>query len=252
MLTKRIIPCLDVKDGRTVKGINFEGLRDAGDPVALGHLYSKQGADELIYLDISATNEKRETFSELVKKIAGACAIPFTVGGGINTVQDVDRLLKSGADKVTINSAAVKNPALIDLLAREFGSQCIVLAIDAKFDAANQWLVHTHGGKQQSQKELFSWAQEAEQRGAGEIMFTSMNHDGTKNGFAIEALKELNEKVSLPVIASGGAGNLDHFVDVFTEGHADAALAASVFHYGEITLSNLKKHLRENNIAVRT
>lgn len=250
MLTKRIIPCLDVKDGRTVKGINFEGLRDAGDPVALGHLYSKQGADELIYLDISATHERRATFSELVKKIAAACAIPFTVGGGINTVQDVDRLLKAGADKVTVNSAAVINPALIDLLAREFGSQCIVLAIDAKLEDG-QWLVYTHGGKQQTKKELFSWAQEAEQRGAGEIMFTSMNHDGTKNGFAIQALRQLNEKVTMPVIASGGAGNLGHFVDVFKQGHADAALAASVFHFGEITLSNLKTHLRENNIPVR-
>lgn len=250
MLTKRIIPCLDVKDGRTVKGINFESLRDAGDPVELGHLYAEQGADELIYLDISATNEKRETFSELVKRIASACTIPFTVGGGINTIQDVDRLLKAGADKVTINSAAVRNPNLINALSSEFGSQCIVLAIDAK-QIDDNWKVYTHGGKKQSEKELFGWAMEAEDRGAGEIMFTSMNHDGTKNGFALNALSELNEKTSIPIIASGGAGELNHFVDVFTVGKADAALAASVFHFGEITLSDLKKHLKENNIVIR-
>lgn len=250
MLTKRIIPCLDVKDGRTVKGINFESLRDAGDPVELGHLYAEQGADELIYLDISATNEKRETFSELVTRIASACTIPFTVGGGINTIQDVDRLLKAGADKVTINSAAVNNPDLINMLSAEFGSQCIVLAIDAKL-TGDKWMVHTHGGKKQTEKELFTWAQEAEDRGAGEIMFTSMNHDGTKNGFALEALRELNEKTTIPIIASGGAGTLNHFVDAFKVGKADAALAASVFHFGEITLADLKNHLKENNIAVR-
>jgi cyclase len=250
LLTKRIIPCLDVKDGRTVKGVNFESLRDAGDPVELGHLYSKQGADELIYLDISATDENRETFSGLVKKIASACSIPFTVGGGINTIQDVDRLLKAGADKVTVNSAAVNNPELINLLAREFGSQCIVLAIDAK-QIGDQWLVYTHGGKNQTEKELFNWAIEAEQRGAGEIMFTSMNHDGTKNGFAVSALRELNEKTSIPIIASGGAGELSHFVDVFRDGMADAALAASVFHFEEIKLADLKKYLRGNNIAIR-
>lgn len=250
MLTKRIIPCLDVKDGRTVKGINFESLRDAGDPVELGHLYSEQGADELIYLDISATNEKRETFSELVKRIASACSIPFTVGGGINTIQDVDRLLKAGADKVTINSAAVIDPDLINILSGEFGSQCIVLAIDAKL-ANDKWMVHTHGGKKSTEKELFSWAVEAEDRGAGEIMFTSMNHDGTKNGFALKALSELNEKTSIPIIASGGAGELNHFVDAFKVGKADAALAASVFHFGEILLPDLKKYLMENNIAVR-
>lgn len=250
MLTKRIIPCLDVKDGRTVKGINFEGLRDAGDPVALGHLYAQQGADELIYLDISATNEKRETFSSLVTKIAAACAIPFTVGGGINTIQDVARLLKAGADKVTINSAAVENPALIDLLAKEFGSQCIVLALDAKLEGS-QWHVYTHGGKNKTEKKLFSWAVEAENRGAGEIMFTSMNHDGTKNGFAVEALRELSEQVSIPVIASGGAGNMGHFVDVFRKGKADAALAASVFHFGEITIADLKAHLKDNDIDIR-
>ena len=250
MLTKRIIPCLDVKDGRTVKGINFESLRDAGDPVARGHLYAEQGADELIYLDISATNEKRETFSELVTRIASACTIPFTVGGGINTIQDVDRLLKAGADKVTINSAAVNNPDLINKLSNEFGSQCIVLAVDAKL-SNHKWLVHTHGGKKQTDKELFQWAMEAEDRCAGEIMFTSMNHDGTKNGFALEALKALNEKTSISIIASGGAGELSHFVDVFEVGKADAALAASVFHFGEIKLPDLKMYLKKNNIAVR-
>ncbi len=250
MVTKRIIPCLDVKDGRTVKGINFESLRDAGDPVELGHLYSLEGADELIYLDISATNEKRETFSELVTRIASACNIPFTVGGGISTIQDVGRLLKAGADKVTINSAAVNDPDLINQLSSEFGSQCIVLAIDAK-QMDNKWNVYTHGGKKQTEKELFSWAMEAEDRGAGEIMFTSMNHDGTKNGFAVDALHELNQKVSLPVIASGGAGKLDHFVEAFTHGGADAVLAASVFHFGEIALADLKIHLRKNNIAIR-
>ena len=250
MLTKRIIPCLDVKDGRTVKGINFKSLRDAGDPVELGHLYADQGADELVYLDISATDEKRATFSHLVRDIAAACAIPFTVGGGINTVQDVDRLLKAGADKVTINSAAVRNPELINSLSREFGSQCIVLAIDAK-QVDGQWIVHTHGGKTPTEKELYNWATEAEDRGAGEIMFTSMDHDGTKNGFAIEALAKLNNKVSLPVIASGGAGQVSDFIDVFTDGHADAALAASVFHFGQITLADLKATLKENNIAIR-
>ena len=250
MLTKRIIPCLDVKDGRTVKGINFKSLRDAGDPVELGHLYADQGADELVYLDISATDEKRATFSHLVRDIAAACSIPFTVGGGINTVQDVDRLLKAGADKVTINSAAVRNPELINSLSREFGSQCIVLAIDAK-QINSQWIVHTHGGKTSTEKELYSWAVEAEERGAGEIMFTSMDHDGTKNGFAIEALALLNSKVNLPVIASGGAGKLSDFIDVFTDGHADAALAASVFHFGQITLPDLKATLKENNIAIR-
>lgn len=250
MLTKRIIPCLDVKDGRTVKGINFKSLRDAGDPVELGHLYADQGADELVYLDISATDEKRATFSHLVRDIATACSIPFTVGGGINTVQDVDRLLKAGADKVTINSAAVRNPELINSLSREFGSQCIVLAIDAK-QINSQWIVHTHGGKTSTEKELYSWAVEAEERGAGEIMFTSMDHDGTKNGYAIEALAKLNSKVNLPVIASGGAGKLSDFIDVFTDGHTDAALAASVFHFGQITLPDLKATLKENNIAIR-
>ncbi|MBZ0246074.1 MAG: imidazole glycerol phosphate synthase subunit HisF [Cyclobacteriaceae bacterium] len=250
MLTKRIIPCLDVKDGRTVKGINFEGLRDAGDPVALGALYAKQGADELVFLDISATNEGRGTFAELVREIAAECTIPFTVGGGINSVKDVDRLLKAGADKVSINSSAVKNPDLINELAKEFGSQCIVLAIDAQH-ANGDWMVYTHGGKKSTDKELYSWAREGEQRGAGEILFTSMNHDGTKNGFAIAALNELGKQVTIPIIASGGAGTMSHFVDVFKEGGADAALAASVFHFGEIAIPDLKSYLRDNDIAIR-
>lgn len=250
MLTKRIIPCLDVKDGRTVKGINFEGLRDAGDPVALGALYAKQGADELVFLDISATNEGRGTFAELVREIAVECTIPFTVGGGINSVKDVDRLLKAGADKVSINSSAVKNPDLINELAKEFGSQCIVLAIDAQH-ANGDWMVYTHGGKKSTDKELYSWAREGEQRGAGEILFTSMNHDGTKNGFAIAALNELGKQVTIPIIASGGAGTMSHFVDVFKEGGADAALAASVFHFGEIAIPDLKSYLRDNDIAIR-
>lgn len=250
MLTKRIIPCLDVKDGRTVKGINFKELRDAGDPVALGALYAQQGADELVFLDISATDEERKTFAELVKEIAAECTIPFTVGGGIKIIQDVERLLKAGADKVTINSSAVKNPDLINQLAREFGSQCIVLAIDAR-NVGDYWLVHTHGGKKETEKELFSWAREGELRGAGEILFTSMNHDGTKNGFAINALKELSKTVTVPIIASGGAGQMSHFVDVFKEGNADAALAASVFHFGEISLPDLKTYLRKNDVEVR-
>lgn len=250
MLTKRIIPCLDVKDGRTVKGINFEGLRDAGDPVALGALYAKQGADELVFLDISATNEGRGTFAELVREIAAECTIPFTVGGGIHSIQDVERLLMAGADKVSINSSAVKNPDLINELANEFGSQCIVLAIDAQLTKGD-WMIYTHGGKKSTDKELYSWAREGEQRGAGEILFTSMNHDGTKNGFAIAALNELGKQVTIPIIASGGAGTMSHFVDVFKEGGADAALAASVFHFGEIAIPALKSYLRGNDIAIR-
>lgn len=250
MLTKRIIPCLDVKNGRTVKGINFEGLRDAGDPVALGAWYAKQGADELVFLDISATEEERETFASLVKEIAAECTIPFTVGGGINSIMDVDRLLKAGADKVSINSSAVKDPDLINQLAKEFGSQCIVLAIDARLENG-YWLVYTHGGKKSTDKELFSWAREGQLRGAGEILFTSMNHDGTKNGFAVEALREMSKMVTVPIIASGGAGEMSHFVDVFKEGKADGALAASVFHFKEISISDLKSYLTENNIAIR-
>ncbi len=250
MLTKRIIPCLDVKDGKTVKGINFEDLRDAGDPVALGAMYARQGADELVFLDISATTEERATFASLVKEIAAECAIPFTVGGGINSIGDVDRLLKAGADKVSINSAAVKNPNLINQLAKEFGSQCIVLAIDARLEN-EYWLVYTHGGKRHTDKELFSWAREGQLRGAGEILFTSMNHDGTKNGFAVKALSEMSKMVTIPIIASGGAGTMSHFADVFKEGGADGALAASVFHFGEISIPDLKSYLKENNIAIR-
>jgi len=233
-----------------VKGINFEGLRDAGDPVALGALYAQQGADELVFLDISATNEGRGTFAELVKEIAAECTIPFTVGGGINSIQDVDRLLKAGADKVSINSSAVKNIDLINELSNEFGAQCIVLAIDGRQEE-DSWIVYTHGGTKPTDKELFSWALEGQQRGAGEILFTSMNNDGTKDGFALDALSKLSQLVTIPIIASGGAGTMDHFVDVFKKGGADAALAASVFHFGEISLSDLKAHLSKNNIAIR-
>jgi cyclase len=250
MLTKRIIPCLDIKEGRTVKGINFVDLRDAGDPVELAAAYAEQGADELLFLDISATNEKRKTFSELVKKIASRINIPFTVGGGINSIEDVAPLLEAGADKVSINSAAVKNPDLINVLARAFGSQFIVLAIDAgKSD--NLWAVRTHGGTKPSDKKLFSWAKEGQERGAGEILFTSMDHDGTKNGFAIDALKKLNDLLTIPVIASGGAGLPFHFAEVFSAGKVDAALAASVFHFGEITIPHLKSYLKNYQIPVR-
>ena len=250
MLTKRIIPCLDIKDGRTVKGVNFVNIRDAGNPIELGALYAQQGADELVFLDISATNEKRKTFASLVRDIARNINIPFTVGGGISSVEDVGPLLDAGADKVSINSSAVRNPILIDELAKAFGSQCIVLAIDAK-KINNQWIVHTHGGKQATDKKLFSWAKEGQQRGAGEILFTSMDHDGTKNGFAIDPLSKLHELLSIPIIASGGAGNADHFIEAFLLGKADAALAASVFHFGEIKLPNLKSYLKEKGINIR-
>lgn len=250
MLTKRIIPCLDIKDGRTVKGINFVNIRDAGDPVEQGALYARQGADELVFLDISATQEERKTFVSLVTDIARHINIPFTVGGGIASVQDVAPLLEAGADKVAVNSAAVKNPQLINDLAKAFGSQCIVLAIDArKID--NQWVVHTHGGRKPSEKKLFSWAHEGQDRGAGEILFTSMDHDGTKKGFAIDALKKLNNLLSIPVIASGGAGEAGHFMDAFILGKADAALAASIFHFGEVKIPELKKTLKEKQINVR-
>jgi imidazole glycerol-phosphate synthase subunit HisF len=250
MLTKRIIPCLDIKDGRTVKGINFTNLRDAGDPVELGYAYSQQGADELVFLDITATNEKRKTFAQLVKSIARNVNIPFTVGGGINSVEDVAPLLEAGADKVSVNSSAVKNPKLINELAKAFGSQCIVLAIDAK-KLNDAWIVHTHGGNSPTDKNLLSWAKEGQERGAGEILFTSMNNDGTKNGFAIDPLYQLYESLNIPVIASGGAGTQEHFHDVFTQGKADAALAASVFHFGEIKIPELKNYLKENGIATR-
>ena len=251
MLTKRIIPCLDIKDGRTVKGINFVNLRDAGDPVELGASYAAQGADELVFLDISATNEKRKTLTALVRDIARHINIPFTVGGGIASVADVAPLLEAGADKVTVNSAAVKNPALINELSRAFGAQCIVLAIDAR-KIGNQWIVHTHGGKQPTEKRLFSWAKEGQDRGAGEILFTSMDHDGTKNGFAVDALAKLHQLLDIPLIASGGAGIKEHFMEAFMLGHADAALAASIFHFGEVRIPVLKTFLHDRGITVRT
>ncbi|HTF17299.1 MAG TPA: imidazole glycerol phosphate synthase subunit HisF [Chryseolinea sp.] len=250
MLTKRIIPCLDIKDGRTVKGINFVNIRDAGDPVELGASYARQGADELVFLDISATNEERKTFAALVRDIARHINIPFTVGGGIGSVQDVAPLLEAGADKVSINSAAVRRPELIDELSRAFGAQCIVVAIDAR-TVDNEWTVHTHGGKKPTEKKLFSWAKEAEDRGAGEILFTSMDHDGTKNGFAVDALAKLHQILTIPLIASGGAGVMDHFVEAFVLGKADAALAASIFHFGEIPIPELKSFLKEKHIPIR-
>lgn len=250
MLTKRIIPCLDIKDGRTVKGVNFVNIRDAGDPVELGAAYAEQGADELVFLDISATNEERKTFATLVKDIARHINIPFTVGGGISSVADVAPLLDAGADKVSINSAAVRNPGLIDELSRAFGAQCIVLAIDAR-KVDNQWIVHTHGGKKPSDQKLFTWAKEGQERGAGEILFTSMDHDGTKSGFAIDPLAKLNSMLNIPVIASGGAGNMGHFIDAFVLGKADAALAASIFHFGEIKIPDLKSFLKNKNISIR-
>lgn len=250
MLSKRIIPCLDIKDGRTVKGVNFVNIRDAGDPIELAAQYAKQGADELVFLDISATDEKRKTFASLVKEIARHINIPFTVGGGINSITDVAPLLEAGADKVSINSAAVKNPTLIDELSKAFGSQCIVAAIDGR-NINGEQVVHTHGGKNATDKKLFTWAKECESRGAGEILFTSMNHDGTKNGFAVDALAKLHDLLTIPVIASGGAGNKSHFQEVFDFGKADAALAASIFHFGEINIPELKQFLAQRNIPVR-
>jgi len=250
MLTKRIIPCLDIKDGRTVKGVNFVSLRDAGDPVELAAQYAQQGADELVFLDISATNEERKTFASLVKDIARHINIPFTVGGGISSVADVAPLLEAGADKVSVNSAAVRNPQLIDELSKAFGAQCIVLAIDAR-KVENQWIVHSHGGKNPTDKKLFTWAKEGQERGAGEILFTSMDHDGTKNGFANDPLSKLHALLQIPVIASGGAGNMGHFIDTFILGKADAALAASIFHFGEIKIPDLKSFLNQNGILVR-
>ena len=250
MLCKRIIPCLDIKDGRTVKGVNFVNLRDAGDPVLLAKQYAEAGADELVFLDISATEQKRKTLVDLVEKVAQTIDIPFTVGGGISSLEDVHVLLQHGADKVSINSAAVKQPHLIDDLANQFGSQCIVVAIDAK-QLDGQWLVHLVGGKLPTELDLFDWAKEVASRGAGEILFTSMDHDGTKNGFANAALKQLSQNLEIPIIASGGAGTISHFTDAFIHGMSDAALAASVFHFGEITIPNLKLELQKNNIPVR-
>jgi cyclase len=250
MLTKRIIPCLDVKDGRTVKGVNFVSLRDAGDPVELAQRYAQEGADELVFLDISASEEKRKTLAKLVRDVAHAINIPFTVGGGISSVADVGILLDNGADKVSINSAAVRRPALIRELAQRFGTQCIVVAVDAK-QLNNEWIVHLVGGKVPTERRLFEWAQEAVDNGAGELLFTSMDHDGTKQGFANKALKQLSELVSVPIIASGGAGEMTHFVDTFVEGNADAALAASVFHFKEIGIPELKTYLDQHQIPVR-
>lgn len=250
MLTKRIIPCLDVKDGRTVKGINFVSLRDAGDPVELAERYAQEGADELVFLDISASEEKRKTLAKLVRDVAQAIDIPFTVGGGISSIEDVGVLLENGADKVSINSAAVRRPELISELAQRFGTQCIVVAIDAK-QIEDEWVVHLVGGKVPTERRLFEWAAEAVERGAGELLFTSMDHDGTKLGFANIALKQLSKTVSVPVIASGGAGEMSHFVDTFVEGNADAALAASVFHFKEIGIPELKKYLDQHQIPVR-
>ena len=250
MLAKRIIPCLDIKDSRTVKGVNFVDLIDAGDPVELAKIYSKIGADELVFLDITATKEDRRTFAKLVKEIAKNINIPFTVGGGIKTVEDVDILLKSGADKVSVNSFAVKNPDFINELASKFGSQCVVVAIDAKYEY-NDWYVYLVGGRVKTEIKLFDWAKEVENRGAGEILFTSMDHDGTKNGFSNKALSKLSNMLKIPVIASGGAGKIEHFIDVFNKGCADAALAASVFHFNEIDIKTLKKELNKNEIPVR-
>lgn len=250
MLTKRIIPCLDIKDGRTVKGVNFVGLRDAGDPVELAKRYASEGADELVFLDISATEEKRKTLAKLVLQVAEQVNIPFTVGGGISSIEDVDILLQNGADKVSINSSAVKNPQLINDLSAKFGSQCVTVAIDAK-QVNGEWIVHLVGGKVPTELNLFTWAKEVEQRGAGEILFTSMNNDGTKDGFANEALRKLSEELTIPIIASGGAGSIQHFKDTFHLGKSDAALAASVFHFKEIEIVDLKKALQADNIAVR-
>lgn len=250
MLAKRIIPCLDIKDGRTVKGINFVGLRDAGDPVELGKLYSQQGADELVFLDITATVDKRKTLSDLVKKIAKNINIPFTVGGGIRSVEDANVLLQSGADKISVNSAAVRNPQLINDLADNFGSQFVVVAIDAKLFEGT-WKVHLNGGRIPTELNLLDWAKKCESRGAGEILFTSMNNDGTKKGFENEMLAKLSDQLSIPIIASGGAGSMEHFYDVFTEGKADAGLAASIFHFKEIEILDLKRYLNKKGIPVR-
>ena len=250
MLTKRIIPCLDIKDGRTVKGVNFVDLRDAGDPVVLAKQYANLGADELVFLDISATQEKRRTMHDMVLKVAEQVNIPFTVGGGISSIEDVDDLLHCGADKVSINSSAVKRPELINELSDKFGSQCVVVAIDAK-QVNDQWYVHLSGGTIPTNVKLFEWAKDVEARGAGEILFTSMNHDGTKSGFANTALAQLSNLVNIPIIASGGAGEIQHFTDAFKKGKADAALAASVFHFGEIAIMDLKRELRKQEIPVR-
>lgn len=251
MLCKRIIPCLDIKDGRTVKGINFENIKDAGDPVTLAKLYSEQGADELVFLDITATVEKRKTLIDLVKRVGSNINIPFTVGGGISTVNDVALLLQNGADKISINSAAFKTPKLISDLKNAFGSQCIVLAIDTKKEDDNEWYVYLNGGRTKTNVKTTDWAEQAVTLGAGEILLTSMNNDGTKNGFALDITAALSNTLSVPIIASGGAGKQEHFKEVFENANADAALAASIFHYKEIEIPILKKYLQQQNIAVR-
>lgn len=250
MLKKRIIPCLDVKEGRTVKGVNFVNLRDAGDAVELAKVYVQQGADELVFLDITASVEKRKTLIALVEKIAREINIPFTVGGGINTADDVDALLKAGADKISINTTAVKNPAIISELATRFGSQCVVVAVDTNL-VENEWKVFTHGGRNATDISTLDWVKQVEKLGAGEILLTSMQNDGTKNGFAVELTRQVSTAVNIPVIASGGAGTMQHFTEVFNEGKADAALAASIFHFGEIPIPQLKQYLKEQNIPVR-
>lgn len=251
MLTKRIIPCLDIKDGRTVKGTNFVNLRDAGDPVELGALYAKEGADELVFLDITATIERRKTLRELVLEIAGKINIPFTVGGGIKSVEEVEVLLQSGADKISVNTAAFNTPQLIGDIALQFGSQCVVLAIDTKKEEDGEWYVYLHGGRTKTDKRCIDWAKEAADFGAGEILLTSMNNDGTKNGFALDITRQLSQDLSIPIIASGGAGTMQHFKNVFEEGMADAALAASIFHFKEIGIPELKNYLQEQNIPIR-
>ncbi len=250
MLTKRIIPCLDIKDGRTVKGVNFENIRDAGDPVELGALYARQGADELVFLDITATNEKRKTLRELVSRVARNINIPFTVGGGISSVEDVVVLLQNGADKISVNTSAFKSPSLVSELAREFGSQCVVLAIDTRQEEDGEWYVYLNGGRVKTDTRCFDWAREAVNRGAGEILLTSMNHDGTKQGFALGITRQL-AALPVSVIASGGGGKMEHFTDVFREGEADAALAASIFHYKEVAIPALKDYLSAQGISIR-
>ena len=251
MLTKRIIPCLDIKDGRTVKGVNFLDIRDAGDPVELAVLYSEKGADELVFLDITATVEKRKTLVELVKRIAANINIPFTVGGGISSVDDVSILLQNGADKVSVNTSAYKNPQLLKELSNAFGSQCVVLAIDTKKEADGEWYVYLNGGRTKTETRTIDWAKQGVELGAGEILLTSMNNDGTKNGCALDITALLSKSLSVPIIASGGAGSMEHFKDVFENGNADAALAASIFHYKEIEIQDLKKFLAGNNISIR-
>ena len=252
MLAKRIIPCLDIKDGRTVKGTNFVNLRDAGDPVELGALYAQQGADELVFLDITATNEKRKTLIELVNRVAHRINIPFTVGGGISSVEDVQLLLQNGADKISVNTAAFKNPDLVNQLANEFGSQCVVLAIDTRQEDDGEWYVYLNGGRVKTETRCVDWASKAVALGAGEILLTSMNHDGTKKGFALDITKKLSTELPVPVIASGGGGLMNHFADVFLKAKADAALAASIFHFKEIAIPELKRYLKEKKIPIRS